>query len=193
MAKPETAAARSRAPQFNAGLVEAAIRRHVDHRATTLIPEASVRYGIGRTRGEYRADFVMVTRAGYATELEVKISLADWRKDLSKPKWVGMPGWITRFIYVVPEQLGVPAWVPEQAGVWHVVPALVGQYGFDEARPLADGYAIVVKRAPRVLGREKLPAAVLGTWHKNLYYRYWDQRIALEQRIPQHVREGVAS
>ncbi|MBN3811688.1 hypothetical protein [Paraburkholderia sp. Ac-20347] len=190
MAKPETAAARerARAPQFNAGLVEAAIRRHVDHRATTLIPEASVRYGLGRTRGEYRADFVMVSRAGYATELEVKISLADWRKDLSKPKWVGMPGWITRFVYVVPEQLGVPVWVPEQAGVWHVTPARVRS---DSERP--DGYQVVVARAPRVLGREKLPAAVLGTWHKNLYYRYWDQRIALEQRIPQHVREGVAS
>lgn len=181
-----------RAPQFNAGLIEAAIRRHVDHRANTLIPEASVRYGLGSARGEYRADFVMVTRAGYATELEVKISLADWRKDLAKPKWVGMPGWITRFVYVVPEQLGIPEWVPPHAGVWHVFPTLVSHLDAWNGPHRPDGFGIVVKRAPHVLGREKVPPAVIGTWHRNLYYRYWEQRIDAQRRIPRHVREGVA-
>ncbi len=174
-------------PEFNAGLVDAAIRRHVDHRANLLIPEASIRYGLGGKIGEYRADFVMVTRAGYATELEVKVSLGDWRKDLSKPKWVGMPGWITRFVYVVPEQLGIPEFVPAHAGVWHVKPTRVDHFS---TRP--DGYKITLARAPHVLGREKVPAAVIGTWHKNLYYRYWDQRMTLEKRIPRAVREGVA-
>ncbi|CAB3783165.1 hypothetical protein LMG28688_01592 [Paraburkholderia caffeinitolerans] len=193
MAKPENVScgARARAPQFNAGLIEAAIRRHVDHRANTLIPEASVRYGLGSARGEYRADFVMVTRAGYATELEVKISLADWRKDLSKPKWVGMPAWITRFVYVVPERLGIPEWVPERAGVWHVRPQ-PPRYASWEGPTRPDDFEIVVARAPHVLGREKLPAAVLGTWHKNLYYRYWEQRMDAQRRIARHVREGVA-
>ncbi|WP_069267394.1 hypothetical protein [Paraburkholderia nodosa] len=183
-----------KAPGINAGLVDAAIRRHVDHRANLLIPEASVRYSLGargRGFGEYRADFVMVTRAGYATELEVKVSLADWRKDLSKPKWVGMPDWITRFVYVVPEQLGIPDWVPAHAGVWHVFPTLVGAQDAWNGPHRPDGYGIVVKRAPHVLGREKVPAAVIGTWHKNLYYRYWDQRMTLEQRIPRNVRESV--
>lgn len=172
---------------MNAGLVEAAIRRHVDHRANTLIPEASIRYAAGAARGEYRADFVMVTRAGYATELEVKVSLADWRKDLAKSKWVGLPPWITRFIYVVPEPLGIPEWCPPHAGVWHVRPARV-----DHFSTLPDGFEIVVARAPHVLGREKLPAAVLGTWLRNLYYRYWEQRMDAQRRIARHVREGVA-
>jgi hypothetical protein len=135
----------------------------------------------------------MITRASYATELEVKVSLADWRKDLSKPKWVGMPDWITRFIYVVPKQLGIPEWVPAHAGVWHVVPAVTDPYynsALESRRP--DGYQIVVVRAPHVLGRTKLPNAVLGTWLRRLYYRYWDQRIHAEGRMPQHVREGVA-
>ena len=182
-------------PQINAGLVEAAIRRHVDPRgANTLIPEAEIRWGTGSRRGIYRADFVMITRSNYATELEVKVSLADWRKDLSKPKWVGMPAWITRFVYVVPEQLGIPEWVPAHAGVWHLVPSVVDPYynpALESRRP--DGYQIVVARAPHVLGREKLPAAVLGTWLRNLYYRYWEQRVHLEGRIARHVREGVAS
>ncbi|CAB3742698.1 hypothetical protein LMG24238_06925 [Paraburkholderia sediminicola] len=180
--------------KLNAGLVEAAIRRHVDHRANTLIPEAEIRWGIGSHRGNYRADFVLITRAGYATELEVKVSLADWRKDLSKPKWVGMPDWITRFIYVVPENLGIPEWVPAKSGVWHVVPAVTDPYynpALESRRP--DGYQIVVARAPHVLGRTKLPSAVLGTWLRNLYYRYWDQRIHAEGRIARHIREGVAA
>ncbi|MFD1557063.1 hypothetical protein ACFSHT_15790 [Paraburkholderia silviterrae] len=195
MAKPDSAAARARAAQFNAGLIEAAIQRHVDHRANTLIPEASVRYSLGaggRGLGEYRADFVMVTRAGYATELEVKISLADWRKDLSKPKWVGMPAWITRFVYVVPEHLGIPEWVPAAAGVWHVR-ARRPDYASWSGPTRPDSFEIVVARAPHVLGREKLPAAVLGKWHKNLYYRYWEQRMDAQRRIPRHIREGAAS
>ncbi|MBN3851976.1 hypothetical protein G3N59_01160 [Paraburkholderia sp. Ac-20340] len=173
--------------QFNAGLIEAAIRRHVDHRANTLIPEASIRYAVGHSRFEYRADFVVVTRANYATELEVKISLGDWRRDLAKPKWVGMPAWITRFIYVVPQQLGIPEWVPERAGVWHVKPTRV-----QSTSTCLDGFEIFVARAPHVLGREKLPPAVLGTWHKNLYYRYWEQRMDAQRRIARHIREAVA-
>jgi hypothetical protein len=178
--------------QLNAGLVEAAIRRHVDHRRNILIPEASIRFGVGSARGEYRADYIMVSQASYATELEVKVSVADWRRDLAKPKLVGMPDWITRFVYVVPEALGLPEWVPAWAGIWHVVPALVGHYDFHQTRPRADGYAIVVKRPPCVRGREKLPNAVLGTWYRNLYYRYWEQRIDAQRRIPRHIREGVA-
>jgi hypothetical protein len=103
-----------------------------------------------------------------------------------------MPGWITRFIYVVPEELGIPDFVPPHAGVWHVVPTITDPYynpSLGHRRP--DGYAIVVARAPHVLGREKLPTAVLGTWLRNLYYRYWDQRIHAEGRMPLHVREGV--
>nr|DAG71792.1 MAG TPA: DNA repair protein MmcB-like protein [Caudoviricetes sp.] len=179
---------------MNAGLVEAAIRRHVDHRRNLLIPEAAVRFERPGQRGfdEYRADFMMVSDAGYGTELEVKVSIADWRRDLSKPKWVCMPSWISRFVYVVPIDLGIPTFVPTGAGVWHVVPTLTRQYSSDEVRPRADGYAIVVARAPHVNGRDKVPPAVISKWHKNLYYRYWDQRIHAEGRIARHVREGVA-
>lgn len=176
-------------PSINAGLVEDAIRRHVDHRRNILIPEANIRYARpgAVTLGEYRADFVSVDDSSYATELEVKVSIADWRRDLSKPKLVHMPEWITRFIYVVPEHLGVPEWAPRWAGVWHVRAARVDHFS---TRP--DGYEILVARAPHVRGRLKVPSAVVGHWHRNLYYRYWEQRIDAQRRIPRHVREAVA-
>lgn len=178
---------------MNAGLVEAAIRRHVDYRANMLIPEASIRYGLGGKVGEYRADFMMITRAGYGTELEVKVSRADWRADLTKEKWVGMPNWVTRFIYVVPAELGIPDFVPAHAGVWHVIPraAILDRYS-DQERHGFDGYDIKTVRAPHLLGREKVPQVVIGNWLRNLYYRYWEQRISIDGRIARAVREGVA-
>jgi hypothetical protein len=163
---------------MNSGLVEIAIRRHVDPRANLLIPEAAVRYQSGvwtqpwddgstvPMYSDYRADFMMVTGAGYATEIEVKVSLSDWRVDLKKPKWQAMPAWVTRFVYAVPEALGVPEWVPSQAGVWHIKPS-----NNDWA-----GLQIAVVRAPKRIGAQKVPDDVMSKWMKNFYYRYWDMR-----------------
>jgi hypothetical protein len=176
---------------MNSGLVEAAVRRHVDHRANILIPEAEIWWrgpGIG---GTYRADFIAITAAGYGTELEVKVSRADWKADLTKPKWGGMPAWVTRFIYVVPMELGIPDFVPASAGVWHVE-SRTTFLDEDTGRALSDGLRIQVARAPHVLGREKVPQAVIDKWIKSLYYRYWDQRVHAERRLPKAIREGSA-
>lgn len=186
---------------MNAGLVEAAIRRHVDHRANLLIPEAAIRYEcgsyIGRDGarhpqfGDYRADFMTITRAGYGSELEVKVSRADWKADLAKPKWNGMPPWVTRFIYVVPVALGVPDFVPPQAGVWHVESNVTFLHD-DRDRVLSDGLRIHVARAPHVLGREKVPQTVIDKWMTSFYYRFWEQRLLAERRLPKAIREGAA-
>jgi hypothetical protein len=178
-------------PPMNAGLVEAAVRRHVDHRANMLIPEAEIRWGIGSRAGIYRADYLSISGAGYGTELEVKVSRADWKADLTKPKWGGMPPWITRFIYVVPIELGIPDFVPASAGVWHVE-SRTTYLDSDTGRALSDGLRIQVARAPHVLGREKVPPAVINKWMKSFYYRYWDQRVHAERRLPKAIREGAA-
>lgn len=176
---------------MNAGLVEAAVRRHVDHRANILIPEAEIWSGVGSTRGSYRADFMSITKAGYGTELEVKVSRGDWKADLGKPKWStrGFPPWVTRFIYVVPVSLGIPDFVPPQAGVWHVESNVTFLHD-DRARVLSDGLRIHVARAPHVLGREKVPQAVINKWMTSFYYRYWEQRLHAEHRVPKAIREG---
>lgn len=179
---------------MNAGLVEAALRRHVDHHANTLIPEAEVMWAALGKRGIYRADFMSISRAGYGTEFEVKVSLADWRRDLAKPKLLNMPDWVSRFVYVVPEVLGVPDFAPAWSGVWHVVPRIVTLDKYtDEERQGADGYEIVQARAPRARGNSKVPRVVVDRWMQSFYYRYWNQRIHAERRIARHVREGVAT
>lgn len=182
--------------KMNSGLVGEAIRIHINPFQQTLIPECPVRCDRGIKKSEfsgyeypmhheYRADYLTISTAGYATEIEVKVSMSDWKHDLVKPKWDGLPPWITRFIYCVPEELGMPDWIPEFAGVWHIVKRKVHTAGV----PSREGYGIRVMRAPKRIGKEKVPADIVKGWMKNFYYRYWNQRSSLCKRIPQSVRE----
>lgn len=174
--------------------IERAIRRQADWSRCLLVPEAPCRiagkkaiYYAGTPRQyewqnyhEYLADFVSVTDAGYATEYEVKVSRADWRADLKKPKWeFGLPSYISRFIYVVPQKLGIPEWVPSVAGVWHLT---------DDV----DYKPITIARVPRRVGKEKVPEKVLNTWRRAFYYRFWRLREDLDRRIPE-ISERLAS
>lgn len=169
---------------MNAGLVEHAIRRHADPRACILIPEVTIQYRTGEIgwqgrpqQADYRADFVMITAAGYLTEIEVKVSRSDWRADLAKPKWLGMPAWVSRFVYAVPEELGIPDWVPTHAGVWHVI------------KDQRHGLSVYTARAPKKIGGEKVPDVIVQKWMRNLYYRYWDQRRDAERRQLQRLEK----
>jgi hypothetical protein len=165
---------------MNALQVECAISRHMS--GVMLIPEAPVRYSKGvqygwggahEHFGDYFADFMAISASGYATELEVKVSLSDWKADLQKPKWTGdaFPAWVTRFIYVVPVELGTPEWVPLEAGIWHVKGC--EGLGFPH---------ISVVRSPKRIGKEPLPADVRARWMESLYYRYWSMRTERFQR-----------
>lgn len=156
--------------KLNAGHVEWALRSTINYRTTKLIPEASIPF-VNSRWDVYRADYVSVNSSGFATEYEVKISASDWKNDLKKAKWDSMPPWITRFIYVVPDYLGIPEWVPPQAGIWHIVVV--------SGRP-----KIVVVRAPKRIGKEKVPQETVDKWLYNLYFRYWNMRIGREKQLP---------
>lgn len=177
--------------KLNAGHVEQAIRRHVNPFQTTLIPECVVRcsrgtktieYG-GNIRpyfyehfDEYRADFILVSGADYVTEIEVKVSRSDWKHDSEKSKWEGLPDYISKFIYCVPKELGIPDFVPDFAGVWHI-------------HTRSDGTMDVrTARAPKRIGKVKVPDSVKAKWMSCFYHRYWHQRILLSKRLPTQKR-----
>lgn len=172
--------------KLNAGHVEQAIRRHLNPFQNTVIPECAVRcpldwkataYGGYENWMEYRADYLSISGSDYATEIEVKVSRSDWMADISKPKWPVMPKYISKFIYCVPEYLGIPDFVPEWAGVWHVRIYSTGEMG------------IVVVRAPKRIGKEKVPADVKARWLSVFYHRYWHQRIHASARLPKAQKE----
>jgi hypothetical protein len=151
------------------------------------VPEAVVRYlervvepaGERFERRHYMADLMWVSENLLATEIEIKVSRADWRADLEKGKWGRMPSWVSRFVYAVPEELGLPDWVPEKAGVWHVVGA--GRERLPSVRMV---------RAPQRIGGEQVPARQLTAWRAELYYKYWLRRLYEDNRLPAPIARG---
>lgn len=54
--------------------------------------------------GEYEADFLYITKGNYLYEVEVKISISDFRADLQKPLYHNFPD-VRGFLYCVPSEL----------------------------------------------------------------------------------------
>lgn len=159
-------------PKITAGHVERTLRQHLDWKVNKLIPEANIPY-CKKVYSSYRADYISISGSGYATEYEVKVSMSDWKADLKKGKWGNMPGWISKFIYVVPEHLGVPDWVPEEAGIWHIC-----------RRGETQQLYIKVVRAPKRIGKVKVPIETVDNWMSNFYYRYWNARNTRDKSLP---------
>lgn len=161
---------------ITAELVLRAVSRHLDWRQGTLVPQAVVRYlraSVDRfERRHYVADLLWVNEAMLATEVEIKVSRGDWRADLAKTKWGLLPRWVARFVYAVPEDLGVPEWVPATAGVWVV------------RRDARGRLEVRVARAPAVLGDQRVPEHLVNLWKGGLYDRYWLRRLYEDRRMP---------
>lgn len=163
-------------PKITAGHVEQALRLHLNWQVNKLIPEANIPY-CKKVYSSYRADYISISGSGYATEYEVKVSMSDWKADLKKGKWGNMPSWINKFIYVVPEHLGVPDWVPAEAGIWHL--CLVPARHSKKAT-----LRIKVVRPPKRLGKDKVPFDIYDKWMSNFYYRYWNARNTRDKLLP---------
>lgn len=64
-------------------------------------------YGVRKDKslcGEYEADFVYITKGGYLYEVEIKVSIADFRADRQKPLYHNFPD-VKGFYYCVPAEL----------------------------------------------------------------------------------------
>lgn len=121
----------------------------------------------------YECDLFYVTAAGYMREYEIKITVADFRKDAAKGtshngRWkhhrlgLGDPQGPHQFWYVVPEGLIVAADVPAHAGLFYIDPA--------KYRP------IMIKRAPH-LHQKGVGEEVLTHARGVCYYRMWNERM----------------
>lgn len=93
-----------------------ALARYFDPYQQTVVPNC---YFAG---GEM--DLLVVSRAGYLIEVEIKLSRADWKADAGKSKWTSAERrFVSRFYYAVPPELcpaAPPAWVPATAGILHL-------------------------------------------------------------------------
>ena len=129
-----------------------------------------------------REDVVIVSRAGYATVIEIKISRTDWEKDRDKRRWPAEQ--IARFFYAVPQQVlvrGIPAHVPEHCGILTVREG--GHWaGYDTVHE---------ERAARRMPAAKLSDQQLRKIDEAFYYRFW--RLHMErERLRLFDRPAVA-
>lgn len=153
-----------RPSRWHSGRLIYALAYHFDWFQNSMMTEFFVDGGI--------ADLVFISRAGYLTEIEVKISLADWKADSSKRKWLKERPSVARFFYAVPATLvdSIPSWVPEHAGILAISASLTG--GHDIVRE--------VRAAKRQKAQKVRPEALASA----CYHRYWRLRLnIMRQRL----------
>ena len=137
----------------------------------------------------YEADILEVTKAGYATEYEVKISRADFFKDAEKKKlsWSGnvksvkfdelqKGNRVNYFYYLVPKGLITPEEVPEFAGLTYVEISEVKYYSQEKGyytKPKL--FTNTVKAAPK-LSKDKFPIERIMKCLESTYYRFHKYR-----------------
>lgn len=138
--------------------------------------------------GRFEADILEITKAGYSTEYEVKISRSDFKADAKKaftvydgkynksksPKFEAISkGERTNYFYYV-----VPAWlitadeVPEFAGL------IYAKFGSSvySAKEVERMFFTVIKPAPK-LTKDKFSADKLIKCYESTYYRFHTLRI----------------
>lgn len=122
-------------------------------------------------RADHEADLFVVSKSRYATEIEVKTSLADWKNDFKKKKHQTLK-WIKYFYYAVPEELAdkIPDEVDPRYGIIACSQAKDGdednRIRTRELRPAQD------------LKLGKVPSSVL---HHGFYGMYWKYRELLHE------------
>ena len=132
--------------------------------------------------GHFEADILEITKAGYSYEYEVKVSRADFKKDVEKRKYdvkkydllTGCER-VNYFSYVVPEGLISADEVPEFAGLIYV--------NTHESK-YSDGKGTYIKhrlftktvKSPVKLSKEKFSSESLMKCYESTYYRFHAKR-----------------
>jgi hypothetical protein len=100
-------------PKIHSGHVENAVAALLNPRVFTIVPNVS--WGLGL---RHECDMLALSSDGYFTEIEIKISVADAKKDLEK--WHGhKSNVISRLVYAFPIELKdkIIPYIPEHAGM----------------------------------------------------------------------------
>ena len=95
--------------------IELALAKYYNVRTNIIVPNVS--WGLS---GMHECDILVVSGSGYATEIEIKISKADFLKDFEKSHGhVDRKNRIKTFYYAMPKELYIKVkdLIPENAGV----------------------------------------------------------------------------
>lgn len=90
--------------------IELAVARHFNHRINVMVPNVYWFFG-------YELDLIIISRAMYATEIEIKTSVQDIKNDLNKSPKAHRDKRIKFFYYAVPDYLINCEYLPTDAGL----------------------------------------------------------------------------
>ena len=103
--------------------MEIALAAYFDSRQNLIVP--NVHWGMGDM---HECDLLMISKAGYATEIEIKVTRADLKKDAEKPHghysnaikflWFALPTYLDHCLELVPERAGIILVDPENNNRW---------------------------------------------------------------------------
>lgn len=121
------------------------------------------------------ADVVLVSKSGYAYEIEIKCSVNDFNKDAKKHKWKKPRNQVKCFFYAVPAEIADRVEVPEHAGLIVLHDDRSG--------------AMVKQMAPANKDARKLSPATILRWYENWHHRTWHWQFELLRREEEEERK----
>mgnify|MGYP001810168423 CR=1 FL=1 len=146
--------------------IEVAVAKHFDYRRNLIVPNTY--WGIGLN---HEADLLILSDAGYATEVEIKISRADLLRDKAKAH-EHESGIVKAFWFAVPEALAefALANIPEEAGLLVVRDLKPSQISYHNPKVKIVRAAALRRSSRKFTEAERYQLARLGLM------RYWTLR-----------------
>lgn len=198
-----------KAPKLRAFDIQCALWRDLSQASMLVMPNYT-------PASWWECDMMSVTKAGYWSEYEIKLSVADFKADAKKnrregfryckiaKKVVEVPGLSKHaelalgsekgpsfFWYVIPKELKEKVTVPEWAGLKLAVsiPARPGS-GLHAGSP-ARVSLYTEKPAPR-LHKAKLPDSILSHARGVCYWRFWNLKTDIAKAVRRELGRAAA-
>jgi hypothetical protein len=138
--------------------------------------------------GSFEADIIELSKSGYATEYEVKITRTDFRND-SKKRLTRRAGpnkskyeilqegkRVNRFCYIVPDGMIAKSDIPDFAGLVYAKKISEGYYSHEKGFYRKEKISFTtVKEAP-LLTKEKMSEKMIQKCLESTYYRFHKYR-----------------
>jgi hypothetical protein len=129
-------------------------------------------------------DLAILSPSRLLWEVEIKVTMFDWKRDLEKAKWTEDHGDCTpaRFYYAVPWKLvpeddtggrTVPNWLPHQAGVIAIGNTRSTKTLSDGTQQITDKPSATIVRAAKPRHRTPLAERYVDEMYRKLSIRYW--------------------
>lgn len=129
-------------------------------------------------------DLAILSPSKLLWEVEIKVTMFDWKRDLEKAKWGAEPSdcMPARFYYAVPWKLipeddvggrTLPSWLPAQAGVIAIGNERTTKTQADGSQLVIDKPTATPIRTAKPRHRNTLPDKYIDEMYRKLSIRYW--------------------